>query len=215
MDVRRRLNEIRSELFTLRDHLQFIEKEITRSQKIERRRLDNLINKKRLSVEDEEMKIAKYEYDYKVEFLLPRLLRAPFLISLYAVYESAINDIAKLLKERQSQYLSINDIQGDPLEKAYKYFKHILKFDLYVNNDDWIKIKMLLDLRNAIAHANGRIDMLNEKTSKKVIKWQLNKIGLSSRHGYMIIEASLAKELYDAVRLTLNNLITRYKKLRS
>ena len=82
-----RLNEISFQVHALRNHLQWIEKQIAHIKKIEKRRLDNLIRKPGLSIEDPEMKDATHNYDYKIEFLWPLFLRSPFLVTLYAVYE--------------------------------------------------------------------------------------------------------------------------------
>ena len=119
-----------------------------------------------------------------------------------------------MMKERQSQSLSMNDLKGGLLEKAKKYYKHILKFDLYVNEnkEDWDRIVMLSELRHAVAHENGRIEMLKGKNAKKILGWEKQKIGLSIRYGYVIIEEQLAENLFESVRSTLSNLRVRYQK---
>ena len=89
-------------------------------------------------------------------------------MSLYAVYESVVIEIADLIRDKQSQQIKIDDLRGNFLEKAKKYYKHILQFDLYSNEKAWQQIKMLSELRNAFAHANGRMDRLKPKPKKKL-----------------------------------------------
>ena len=143
---------------------------------------------------------------------MPRFFRAPFLVVLYAVYESAVIEVARFVQERQSQPISIDDLRGDLLERAKKYYTHILKFDLCVNQKDWHRIMMLSELRNAIAHANGRVEMLNQGARKKITAWEKQEIGLSTYHGYIIIEPELAKNLLESVWSSLTDLVDRFKK---
>jgi len=87
----------------------------------------------------------------------PKVFPWTFLVALYAVYESAVTEIARLIQVGQSQYISLNDIKGEFLDRAKKYYKHILQFELYSKEKEWPRIKMLSELRNAFAHANGRL----------------------------------------------------------
>lgn len=119
------------ELYALEDHLQLIEAEIVHIQKDERLRVDEYIRKEGLCPDDPEWHAALQEYDHRIDFLLPRFFRGPFLVALYAVYESAVTEIARLIQGKMDQKITINDIKGDFLERAKKYYKHILEFDLY------------------------------------------------------------------------------------
>jgi len=212
IETNQRLNEILFQLGALRDHLQLVEKQIAHKKIIEKRRLDKLIRNRGLSIEDSEVRDASDYYNFMMGFHLPLFLRNTFLVSLYAVYESTVTDVADMMKERQSQSLSMSDLRGNLLEKALKYYNHILKFDLYVNEIDWNRIKMLLELRNAVAHSNSRIDMIKDNKKNKISAWESQKIGLSFRNGYIIIEEQLAESLFASVRSTLINLRVRYQK---
>ena len=41
--------------------------------------------------------MAMQEHDELIEFPLPRLFRGPFLVALYAVYESAVTEVSQLM----------------------------------------------------------------------------------------------------------------------
>ncbi|KKL68038.1 hypothetical protein LCGC14_2129000, partial [marine sediment metagenome] len=58
------------------------------------------------------------------------------------------------------------NLRGDFLERAKKYYKHVLKFGLCSDDNTWQRIKILAEVRNVIAHANDRLDMSNENTKR-------------------------------------------------
>ena len=207
-----RLLEVSGELYALEDHLRLIEGEMERIQKDERARVDEYIKTEGLCPDDPEWHVALQEYDHRIDFLLPRFFRGPFLVALYAVYESAVTEIAKLIQEKKSQNITINDLKGDFLERAKKYYKHILKFDLYSEEKVWHRVKMLSELRNAFAHANGRLEILNKKSRDIIQKWEQQKLGISNYYGYIICEASTVKNIFGTVRTSLEDLVTRYKR---
>ena len=127
------------------------------------------------------------------------------------INESIVTEVGHLIQDKQSQKKKINDLKGDFLERAKKYYKHILKFDLYSEEKVWQQIRMLSTLRNAFAHANGRLEMLNEKSKKKIKKWEKEKRGISTYSGYIICEANIVADIFGAVRDSLEDLIERYK----
>ena len=196
----------------MKDHLQLIEAEKIRIQKNERLKFDEYIKKEGLSPNDPEWHIALQEYDYYIDFIHPRLFRGPFLVALYAVYESAVTEIASLIQSKMEKKISINDIKGNFLEKAAKYFKHILELNLYSEQKAWHRIKMLAELRNAIAHANGRLEILNNKSRKTIQNWEKQNLGISSHYGYVILEARIVEDIFNTVRNSLEDLVARYKK---
>ena len=219
-----RLLGAETELEMLADHRQLIENHIEDLTKKERNKLDRKFAKIRKTykcanltaelieewrVEEE---IASQEYEWRINDP-PLFFRGTFLVSLYAVYESVVIEIADLIRDKQSQQIKIDDLRGNFLERAKKYYKHILQFDLYSNEKAWQQIKMLSDLRNAFAHANGRVDRLNSTLKKKIERWNGQKnIGISiTISGHVICEADIVADIFGAVRDSLKDLIKRYK----
>jgi hypothetical protein len=207
-----RLLDVSLEIYALEDHLQIIEKHMERFQEEERLRIDEYLKKESLCPDDPEWHIAFQDYNNRIDLLLPRLYRGSFLIALYAVYESAVTEIARLIQNKKSQKIAINDIKGDFLERAKKYFKHILTFDLYSEEKAWHKITMLSLLRDVYAHANGRLEMVKEPSRKTIQKWEQQNLGISDYHGYVICEAKIVEDIFKTVRKSLEDLVTRYKQ---
>jgi hypothetical protein len=124
-------------------------------------------------------------------------------------------EIAFLLQKNKKQGLSINDLKGNFLERAKKYYKNVLNFELCGDNKDWQQIRILTDIRHAVAHANGRIDMLTDKSKRKINSFEKQQIGISTFHNYLIVESSFSKEAFSSVSSVLKDLVTRYKVLDS
>jgi hypothetical protein len=206
-----RLLDVSSELYALEDHLQLIEDEMQQIHQRERLGVKEYVQKKGLSPNDYEWHEAWDEYNHRIDCLLPRFFRGPFLVALYAVYESAVTEIARLIQEGQSQKISINDLKGDFLERAKKYYKHILHFELYAEEKEWHQTKMLSELRNAFAHVNGRIEMLNQKSKKTIKNWERQNLGISVYDGFIVCDSVIVADIFDLVRKSLENLVSRYK----
>ncbi|MBM4274049.1 MAG: hypothetical protein FJ134_06260 [Deltaproteobacteria bacterium] len=204
--------EIEAELFALDYHLNLIEEQIRNKEVFERMRSQRKIKKLNLTRDDPEWHEEQYELDYVIEFLLPRLFRSTFLVSLYAVYESAVTEIARLIQKQKVIAISINDLKGDFLDRAKKYFKDVINFQLYSGHEVWDRITMLSELRNAIAHTNGRIEMLNKGTKQKISSWEKQKVGISSLDGFVVIEEGFLRDTLRLVSASLNDLVERYKK---
>jgi len=207
-----RLIEIESEIFALEDHLNFIEEHIKNKEAFERRLSEKRIKKLAFNPDDPEWQEEQSNLDYIVEFLLPRSFRGPFLVSLYTVYESAVIEIAALIQKQKGIVISINDLRGDFLDRAKKYFKDVIDYQLYTNKLTWDRITILSVLRNAIAHANGRIEMLNKGTKQKITNWEKQKVGISSMSGFVVLEEGFLRDTLGLVSESLNDLVERYKQ---
>ncbi len=207
-----RLIDVSLELHALEDHFDLIVKQLEQLNKAEKAALLEYCSQENLTPEDAEWDLARQECDQKIEFLLPRFFWGSFIVSLYAVYETGVTEIAKLIQNKQKQEIGINDLRNDFLERAKKYFKSILGFELCKDETTWQRIKMLSILRHSIAHANGRIEMLNEGTKRKIKAWEKQGIGIDSYYNYLIVDSSFARETLEKVSVSLRDLVERYKE---
>ncbi len=207
-----RLLDVSSELHALEDHYELIEKEISHLSHAEKAALDEYRKKENLTPEDPEWDFAGQECDHKVEFLLPRFFWGPFIVSLYAVLETSVIEIARLMQQSQKQGITINDFRGDFLERAKKYYKYVPKFELCSDDNAWQRIKILAEVRHVIAHANDRLDMLNENTKRRIKALEKQNLGISSYYNYLLLDSYFAKETFSKVRSLLESLVERYKE---
>lgn len=190
-----------------------MEKQIDHIAASEKLILEAAIRKQNVTPDDPEWHLEHQNYDHRVEFLLPRFFRGPFLVSLYAVYEASVTVIARLLQKGQGKAISINDLRGDDfLDRAKKYYKHILNFELCADNSAWQQTKMLSEVRNAIAHTNGRIEMLRGRAKEKILDWEKKRIGIDTNWGYIVVDRAFVEKTFSKVQSSLEDLVRRYKQ---
>lgn len=212
LDLDFRLLDISLEVYALENHLQLIKTQILHLRTIENKALEEYIKKEKLELDIPEQNILRQECEYKIEVLIPRFFWGAFLVALYAVYETAITEIAKLIQTSQKQEVSMNDLKGGLLKRAKKYYKNILTFNLCDCTKTWQRIEMLAELRNAIAHVNGRIDMLKPGSQRKIKAWEQQNIGISSDSNFLLVDEIFSEETFSTIRLSIEDLVKRYKE---
>jgi hypothetical protein len=208
-----RLLDIDLELSALNYHLDLLEKQIRNIQAFERLSLEKRIKKLGYTPADPEWQIVQSEFDYTIEFWVPRVFRAPFIVSLYAVYESGVTEIANLIQKKKKIESSITDKNRHfNLDRAKDYYNDIVEFMLYSDDVAWERIKMLSVIRHAFAHANGRVEILSDKIKAKIAGYEKRKVGIFLESGFIVIEEGFLRETFKLVSASLNDLVERYKK---
>ena len=204
-----RLVEAIYELRVLEKHLDLLEQQINHLGEQER-----LATEAKLQTADEVERDEVHRLHYEfVDVILPRLLRGPFMVSLWAVYESTVTEIASHIKEDRGLALGLEDIRGgDFLSRAKKYYEHILNFTL-CSDQTWERLRILSVLRNSVAHGNGRIEMLKSNYQKIIKNWARQMDGISIRSEYLVVSGPFLRDTLSVVKNSLEDLIERYKDL--
>ncbi len=117
-----------------------------------------------------------YWIDEFVEEVLPRLYRAPILVQLWALFESAIIEISEYLRVQGGHSLTVDDLRGtSDYERAQKYYETVLHFRMI--EVEWVKeyLDMLLLVRNAIAHGNARVKAIKPARLQRMERWKKEK----------------------------------------
>ena len=202
-----RLLEVSMELGILEKHLELIEAQIELGQNEAWSKME--AKTRELELDDgAEWSLITQEYRYQVDFVLPRVLRNPFLVSLFAVYESAVTEIAKTMQKKKGVGISIDDLKGGFLKRSKNYYKHVLQFKLALSNESWRRLMLLSDLRNAIAHTNGRLDIVSPVTRERILRNE----GVKEEIGCLVVKRDFLKETFVFVKDDLEDLVKRYKE---
>lgn len=162
--------------------------------------------------EDEEY-LAASEFHHDATVVIPRLIRHSFLVSLYAVYEATVREIADIIREMQSQLKRLDDLGGAFPKNARKYYHDVLCFPLTRDDASWQKICKLSVLRHVLVHTNGRIDRVRSGDDKARLR-QMERTGEIDVDGpdLIIVKAALLEDIFVAVRDDLSDLVSRYEK---
>lgn len=200
-----RLDGVTDELAMLKIYLDLIEDHIKLSRVEADRKL--AAKAKAVDYDDGEMAYLSTVRQFEVEYAHPRIFRGPFLVTLFAVYESAVTEIAGAIRDKKCCRLSLEDIKWGFLGRAKKYYEDVLQFDLASSQKHWQNLTELQALRNITAHANGRRETAKASDVKKVH----NVVGVSWRYGCLAVKEELLRKLYTAVKEELESLVARYK----
>lgn len=209
-----RFIEIEYELSVLDDYIKLLEEQLGGLIEREQRHFDVKIQKEIYQIDEAERQVAYQEFYEHTESLLPHFFRNPFLVTLWATFESAIIEIAEYLRTEKRLRLRINDIRGQSfLAQAQKYYDHILNFSLCIKPEPLGRIEMLRILRNAVAHSNSRINAIkSDDDRKKIEAWVNQKIGISLKFQTLIFSEKFIKEAYHIMNETLTDLLGRVRE---
>jgi len=204
-----RFVEIFHELYALEDYMNSIESQ-----------LPDLIEKEKEksyqsrpendSIEWQEKEQALYEL---IEDVLPRYFRNPIVVTLWAIFESAIIEIAKEIKDQQSLPITLDDITGDFPERTNKYFNHVIKFPIDVRGSSWQHLRKLYLLRNAIAHGNGRLDNIkNQEKLKTKLGLDRENSEVTVKDGNIVCYPNFLRNTFSVVLDFLSNITEKVKE---
>jgi hypothetical protein len=208
-----RFVEIGYELWGLAHYRETLEEQIIQLADQKKREVRKRLASEGLTPDDPEYSSEVQQIDTLTDEVLPRFFRGPFLISLWAVFESGMNEIGEYLGSRRATVLRPRDIRGrDPKDTWAKYFDHVVKYPLGIDDTTWQRLDELREVRNAMAHANGRVELLAEPLRRKIEEWCAEQRGLSTYFGLLIIAAVYVRDANELVDDTLSSLIARVRK---
>jgi len=95
--------------------------------------------------------------------IYPRHLRYSFLFLLNSLIEAHLNDYCRYLADCAGIDITLNDLQGQGIERARKYLDKVLGV-LSSQDTIWEPILRLNKVRNAAAHCGGDISDSRDKT---------------------------------------------------
>jgi len=142
--------------------------------------------------------------------IIPRFLSASAIIAIWGAYESFLQSIATKVARDQRIELQMSDLKGDFLQRSKNYFRKVLDIDMYSEKTDLNFLAKIYDLRNALAHANGRLSDIHNVDVPEFKKW------LASRkevdvvdEEYLIVSFDFVEQSFKFVKALISELTTR------
>ena len=207
-----RFIDLEHELWSLGKFRELFEEQLTFLKDQERVRLRARLSGTESEMDDAERQFASEQVELLVEEVLPRFFRGPYLIALWALFESGMIELADYLAQRKQLPLKLRDVRGrDPVEQWNKYFTHVASFPLGVAESTWENLDELRQVRHILAHANGRLDLAEESTRRKVERWCGETRGLRAHFNLLIVSAEYTRSAQVLVTDTPSGLIGRVR----
>ena len=142
--------------------------------------------------------------------IIPRFFRNPAVVSLYAIFEAAVTEIAPDPKELEN--IKIRGKRASLLKRAKKYFNDTVKISFCSDTRSYHQLEMLEVLRHAVAHCNGRLDKVKPKDREKIRSWMTPEIGVEEGGNFLISDVFL-KDTYRVVKDTIYGLVSQVNGL--
>jgi len=220
LDLDDPLLEATCEIYAIDDYYKALEDQIAHTQQIQKSQLDNYLTQQKLTPDDIEWDEATSNYDQLIDHLIPRFFRGPFLISLYALYESIVSEIATAIRTMNPRLKSFSSFKKKKRKKGQSYIE--IARDYYAEElgtvlcpdiSMWEQLIILSKLRNAVAHANGRIEALSPHSKEEIVKIVRDLPDVAAYAGYITFGKDFVAHTTGLVLSELRRLIEANREL--
>lgn len=147
-----------------------------------------------------------YEF---VDYILPRIFHNSYLVSLWAGFESTLTELSKLINKREDIRLRLDELRGGFIDRADKFYDIFLNIQLFEDDLQKKRIKDVYEVRNLIAHANGRIESSKKRRIEKFEKHE----GVDVYQGSIVLSKIFNKKAYSEIKSVVNSLLLKYKEV--
>jgi len=183
------------ESWALKIYLQIVEEQISHAQAQYRLRSEHRLENEAGSLESDEICAQLSEIDEAVELQIPRFFRIGALVPIWGLFESFLTDFAIYVGKREDIHLALRDIKANNFRNQIeKYFEGVLRIHLPWSEQERECLGQLQQLRNFIAHRNGRLmDIPAEK--EREIKTLVAKIqGVEIQDSTVVVSSAYISE---------------------
>lgn len=156
------------ESWALESYLNVLEEQISHAQAQYRLCAERELEKEKGNLEYHEYGVKLSEIDEAADSQIPRFFRIGALIPIWGIFESFLTDFAVYVARREKIGLAFRDVRANNFrDQIEKYFEGVLHIHLPWSAQERERLGQLQELRNFIAHRNGRLmDLPPEKEMK-------------------------------------------------
>jgi hypothetical protein len=203
--------EMEYELWALGHMLAIIEPAIERLAKENESDTLEALKRAGWDQDEAELDLALQEVAETRDFVLPRFMRGPFVLALWACFESAVEAVARTLREETGAPISLDELRGNSfLARARHYFEAILEMPLEVDKARDGRLTDLSTIRNALAHSNGlRVGMSPDKWRDLGRALARQQVEVDSSREFLVLSGPYLQAAYSDVRECLHSLVNR------
>lgn len=199
------------ESWALETYLTALEEHLSFAQDQYRLRAKRELAKRADDLHPDEYTQKLFAVDEAAETQIPRFFRIGALIPIWGLFESFVSDIAGWVGRREKVGLTIRDIRAQNFRaQTEKYFEGVLRIELPWSPAERERLGHLQELRNFIAHRNGRLEDLTAEKERE-IKLLVSKVqGVTIESSTLLVSAvyvSQASALVFDVLGKLNQMI--------
>lgn len=141
-----------------------------------------------------------------------RYLGLSAIVAIWANYESGVKEAALYVATQREIALVLSELRGSFLEQAERYFADILRMDLHSADTDLSRLREFSAIRNAVAHANGRLSDLRQGKRAAIEQIAKRKRGVRiEEDDWLVVSYEYVLETLTFVDSLLEDLFERVK----
>lgn len=161
--------------------------------------------------DDAEVQLANQEAAELEDVVVPRFVRGPFLVSLWACFEAGVIEVTNAHSKRARLPLGLGDIRGEGfLEKTRKFYEALVKLPFVDNESHYNTLLDIQRIRHALAHSNGQRRAMSSAAWRRVVDAAKRQDTLVNDYrGFVILTHAFLQRSYDVVNTSLRALISR------
>jgi hypothetical protein len=179
------------ESWALDSYLKVLEDQISHARDQYRLRAERELEKTKAELGREEYWSKLTQIEDAAEKEIPRFFRIGALIPIWGLCESFLSDFATWVGKRENAKLSFRDVRAPNFRaQIEKYFEGVLHIDLPWSSEEKERLGHLQELRNFVAHRNGRLmDLTPDK--ERDIKALVAKVsGITVEDSSLVVSAA-------------------------
>lgn len=159
--------------------------------------------------EDDRGEFWAWHYPVHWDQVVRNTFRASTIIALVSFMETTLLHVCRDVRLITQEELKASDLNGSAIDKCKKYLKRFGGFA--ITEATWREIDYIIQVRNALVHANGYIDQC--KNPGKVRQVVAKGPGLNENHGCIMINKSYLEHCLECVQTLLSSLSDEMKVL--
>lgn len=157
------------ESWALDSYLKVLEDQIEHARAQYRLRAERELEKQKEDLEHYEYGARLSEIHEAADAQIPRFFRIGAVVSIWGIFESFLTDFALYVGNRETIGLSFKDIRAESFRgQIEKYFEKVARIPIPWTPEERERLGQLQELRNFLAHRNGRLMDLPPESEKKV-----------------------------------------------
>jgi hypothetical protein len=165
------------------------------------------------TIDDGDVDIAYQDIAEKRNYVLPRFVRGPFVIALWATFESLIQAIARERAKATNAPLVMSQLRGDVIARATLYFDAILRLRLDNDPSRLNRLRDLYQVRNALVHANGNKEAMSKQGWHDLATTLLrNGVSVDGYRGLVVLPPEFVGRAFVDVSSSLRDLVARARE---
>jgi hypothetical protein len=211
-----RYTDIDAELWALGQMLDTIEPTVERLARDDEKRIWEELKERGSDQDEAERDFAYQEVREKRDYVLPRFVRGPFVVALWACFESSVAAVAGGLQHELGVPIRLRELKADSfLSGAHRYFGSLLGLALDEDEARYGRLADLRLVRNALAHANGLREWMSREQWVALERSASRQgVELDKVRGVLLLAPAYTRNAYSDVEACLRSLVRRARATR-